>query len=321
MIKTAIAALGICALVGSASAQAQSYPDRPIKLVVGFSPGGGSDTTARLLATALGTRLGQPIVVENRPGANTIIATQYVASQPADGYTLLFTSASFAINPSLQKLSYDSDRDFAPVALVDTIPLLLVTNLDVPAKSVGELIDLAKKQPGKLSYASFGLGSAAHLASEQLLAMTGTEMVHVPYKGSAPALADVMGGQVTMMMPGIGSAASLVKGGKVRALAVSGSKRATGMPDVPTIAEAGVTGFDVVTWEAILAPAGTPPAIVARLNGALREVLATPAIRDQMIQMGMEPDGTKSPSEVTAYIKREEQKFSTLIRERHIEAK
>ncbi|WP_427185132.1 tripartite tricarboxylate transporter substrate binding protein [Bordetella bronchialis] len=321
MIKTAIAALGMCALVGSASAQAQSYPDRPIKLVVGFSPGGGSDTTARLLATALGTRLGQPIVVENRPGANTIIATQYVASQPADGYTLLFTSASFAINPSLQKLSYDSDRDFAPVALVDTIPLLLVTNLDVPAKSVGELIDLAKKQPGKLSYASFGLGSAAHLASEQLLAMTGTEMVHVPYKGSAPALADVMGGQVTMMMPGIGSAASLVKGGKVRALAVSGSKRATGMPDVPTIAEAGVTGFDVVTWEAILAPAGTPAAIVARLNGALREVLATPAIRDQMIQMGMEPDGTKSPSEVTAYIKREEQKFSTLIRERHIEAK
>ncbi|ANN71712.1 tripartite tricarboxylate transporter substrate binding protein [Bordetella bronchialis] len=321
MIKTAIAALGMCALVGSASAQAQSYPDRPIKLVVGFSPGGGSDTTARLLATALGTRLGQPIVVENRPGANTIIATQYVASQPADGYTLLFTSASFAINPSLQKLSYDSDRDFAPVALVDTIPLLLVTNLDVPAKSVGELIDLAKKQPGKLSYASFGLGSAAHLASEQLLAMTGTEMVHVPYKGSAPALADVMGGQVTMMMPGIGSAASLVKGGKVRALAVSGSKRATGMPDVPTIAEAGVTGFDVVTWEAILAPAGTPAAIVTKLNGALREVLATPAIRDQMIQMGMEPDGTKSPSEVTAYIKREEQKFSTLIRERHIEAK
>ncbi|ANN66633.1 tripartite tricarboxylate transporter substrate binding protein [Bordetella bronchialis] len=321
MIKTAIAALGMCALVGSASAQAQSYPDRPIKLVVGFSPGGGSDTTARLLATALGTRLGQPIVVENRPGANTIIATQYVASQPADGYTLLFTSASFAINPSLQKLSYDSDRDFAPVALVDTIPLLLVSNLDVPAKSVGELIDLAKKQPGKLSYASFGLGSAAHLASEQLLAMTGTEMVHVPYKGSAPALADVMGGQVTMMMPGIGSAASLVKGGKVRALAVSGSKRATGMPDVPTIAEAGVTGFDVVTWEAILAPAGTPAAIVTKLNGALREVLATPAIRDQMIQMGMEPDGTKSPSEVTAYIKREEQKFSTLIRERHIEAK
>ncbi|OZI66691.1 tripartite tricarboxylate transporter substrate binding protein [Bordetella genomosp. 11] len=321
MIKSAMAVLSLCALVGVGNAQAQSYPERPIKLVVGFSPGGGSDTTARLLATALGAKLGQPIVVENRPGANTIIATQYVAGQPADGYTLLFTSASFAINPALQKLTYDSDRDFAPVALVDTIPLLLVTNLEVPVKSVGELIDLAKKQPGKLSYASFGIGSAAHLASEQLLAMTGTDMVHVPYKGSAPALADVMGGQVTMMMPGIGSAASLVKGGKLRALAVSGSKRATGMPDVPTIAEAGVAGFDVVTWEAILAPAGTPPAVVAKLNSALREVLAMPAIRDQMIQMGVEPDGTKSPAEVAAYITSEGKKFSTLIRERHIEAK
>lgn len=322
MMKAVMAAMGMCAVIGSASVQAQpqTYPDRPIKLVVGFSPGGGSDTTARLLASALSAKLKQPIVVENRPGANTIIATQFVAGQAADGYTLLFTSASFAINPALQKLTYKTDGDFAPIALVDTIPLLLVTNLDVPAKSVAQLLALAKEQPGKLSYASFGVGSAAHLASEQLLAMTGTEMVHVPYKGSAPALADVMGGQVTMMMPGIGSAATLVKGGRLRALAVSGSKRATSMPDIPTIAESGVPGFDVVTWEAVLAPAGTPAAIVARLNSAIREVLATPAIREQMLQIGVEPDGSKSPAEVSAFIHGEAEKFERLVRERHIEA-
>jgi tripartite-type tricarboxylate transporter receptor subunit TctC len=319
MIKATVVALGLCALATAGNVNAQSYPDRPIKLVVGFSPGGGSDTTARILATSLGAKLGQTVVVENRPGANTIIATQYVASQPADGYTLLYTSASFAINPALQKLTY-SNSDFTPVALADTIPLVLVTNADTPVRSVGELVDLAKKQPGKLSYASFGIGSAAHLASEQLLAMTKTEMIHVPYKGSAPALADVMGGQVTMMMPGLGSAASLVKGGKIRALAVSGSKRATAMPDVPTIAEAGEPGFDVQTWEAVLVPAGTPATVVAKLNTALREILAQPAIRDQLIQMGVEPDGSKSPAEVSAFMESEAKKFSTLIRERHIEA-
>jgi len=316
---------GVCAAAtflgaACAPAQAQPYPNRSIKLVVGFAPGGGSDAVARLLATGLGEKLGQSIVVENRPGANTIIATQHVKGQPADGYTLLYTSASFVINPSLQEVNYDFDKDFASVALVDSIPLLLVTNNKVPAKSVKELVAYAKRQPEKLSYASFGVGSAAHLASEQLLALTGMDMVHVPYKGSAPGLVDVMGGQVTMMMPGIGSAVNLVKDGKLTALAVSSSKRASVMPDVPTIAESGVPGFELVTWETVQAPAGTPPAIVAQLNTAIREVLATPSMVERMIQLGVEPESTKSPDDVAKFIRSEADKFQGIIRDRRIEA-
>ena len=233
-------------------AQKDTWPSKPLRIVVPYPPGGSSDIIARSISTVLQDSLKQTVIVDNKPGANTILATQYVRSKPADGYTLLFTSASFAINPSLQKLNFDIYKDFAPVALVDTVPLLLVTNNDVPAKSVRELVALAKSQPKKFNYASFGAGSAAHLATEQLLQMTGTEMVHIPYKGSGPALVDVMGGQVTMMMPGIGSAVNLAKEGKVRALAVSSAKRSSSMPEVPTIAESGVPGFELVTWEAIL---------------------------------------------------------------------
>lgn len=316
----AVLAAGALLGIQCEQAQAQSYPERPIKLVVGFAPGGGSDAVARLLATGLGEKLGQSVVVENRPGANTIIATQYVKSQPADGYTLLYTSASFVINPALQEVNYDVERDFSPVALVDSIPLLMVVNTQVPAKSVEEFVAYAKGQPNKLSYASFGLGSAAHLASEQLLARTGMEMVHVPYKGSAPGLVDVMGGQVTMMMPGIGSAVNLVKEGKLRALAVSSSKRASVMPDVPTIAESGVDGYELVTWETVQVPAGTPAEIVVKLNAAIRETLATPEVRERMIKMGVEPEGMKSPDEVAKFISSEAAKFGSIIRERRIEA-
>jgi tripartite-type tricarboxylate transporter receptor subunit TctC len=318
----AVASLAISAVFGSACAQAQAqpYPNRPITLVVGFAPGGGSDAVARLLGVSLSAKLGQQIVVDNKPGANTMIATQYVRSRPADGYTLLFTSASFAINPALQKLNFDIYKDFTPVALVDTVPLLLVTNNAVPARSVRELISLAKAKQGKLTYATFGAGSAAHLASELLLSMTGTDMVHVPYKGSAPALVDVMGGQVDIMLPGIGSAVNLAKEGKVRALAVSSSKRASAMPDIPTIAESGVPGFELVTWETIQAPAGTPPEIVARLNTAIREILATPELRAQMIKLGVEPESTKTPAEVAKFVRSEAEKFAKLIRDRNIKS-
>jgi tripartite-type tricarboxylate transporter receptor subunit TctC len=321
---TTLSALVMAAALpfGTTRAQAQpgaeTYPARPVTLVVGFAPGGGSDAVARVLAQALGTKLGQQVIVDNKPGANTILATQYVRSRPADGYTLLFTSASFAINPSLQKLNFDIDKDFAPIALVDTVPLLLVTNNDVPAKSVQELVALAKSQPKKLNYASFGSGSAGHLATELLLQMTGTDMVHVPYKGSGPALVDVMGGQVAMMMPGIGSAVNLAKEGKVRALAVSSAKRSSSMPEVPTIAESGVPGFELVTWEAILAPAGTPPAVQSRLNAALREVVAAPAVREQLVKLGVEPDATKTPAEVGSFIRSEADRFGKLIRSRNI---
>lgn len=299
---------------------AQSFPNKPIKLYVGFPPGGGSDALARLVGGAMPGRLNQQIVVDNKPGVNTILATEYVKSQPADGYTLLFVSASFAINPSLYKLSYDIEKDLTPVGLVAMVPLLMVTYPSSGVGSVNELLAMAKKQPGKLTFASFGTGSAAHLAGEMLNSMTGSDLLHVPYKGSAPALADVMGGRITMMMPGIGSAIALAREGKLRALAVSTAKRATGAPEIPTVAESGVPGFDVSTWESIQAPGGTPPDVVSRLNAALREVTANAEIRAKMVAMGFEPEGARSPAETVAFIRNERNKFAKLVKERNIKA-
>ena len=311
-----------CALAMFAAlpAAAQSFPNKPIKLFVGFPPGGGSDTLARLVGGAMSSRLGQQVVVDNKPGANTIVATEYVKGQPADGYTLLFVSASFAINPSLYKLSYDIEKDLTPVGLVAIVPLLMVTHPGSGITSVNELLAMAKKQPGKLTYASFGIGSAAHLAGEMLNSETGTDMLHVPFKGSAPALADVMGGRITMMMPGIGSAISLAREGKLRAIAVSTAKRASGAPEIPTIAESGVPGFDIGTWESIQAPAGTLPEVVARLNAALREVTATSDIRAKMVALGFEAEGARSPAETAQFIRNERNKFAKLVKERNIKA-
>jgi tripartite-type tricarboxylate transporter receptor subunit TctC len=313
-------ALAFVLLAEAGGAAAQTYPVKSIRLFVGFPPGGGSDALARLLGAALPEKLSQQVIVDNRPGANTIVATEYVKSQPADGYTLLFVSASFSINPSLYKLTYDIEKDFSPVTIVAIVPLLLITHPSLPVKNVQELIALAKRQPGKLNYASFGIGSAAHLAGEMLASMTGTDMVHVPYKGSAPAVADVMGGRVGMMLPGIGSAINLAKEGKLKALAVSTAKRATGAPDIPTIAESGIPGFDVATWESIQAPAGTPPEAIARLNASIRDVVAGPDLRQKMINLGFEPDAAKSPAETAQFIRSERQKWARLVKERNIKA-
>ncbi len=314
----AVALIFLAALFGAGTAWAQAYPAKPIKLIVGFPAGGGSDALARILGAALTEKLGQQIVVDNKPGANTIVAAQYVLTQPADGYTLLFVSASFAINPSLYKLTYDIEKDYTAVAVVAIVPLLLITNNNVPAQTVKDLIAMAKARPGKLTYASFGIGSAAHLAGEMLLSMTGADMVHVPYKGSAPAVADVIGGRVTMMLPGIGSAINLAREGKLKGLAVSTGKRAQGAPDIPTIAETGVPGFDVATWESIQAPAGTPPDVVAKLNAAIREVVASSELRQKMINLGFEPDAMKSPAEAAQFVRSEMNRWGKLVRERNI---
>jgi len=312
-----LSALAALATLASPVAFAQ-YPNKPIKLIVGFPPGGGSDAAARLTGAALSEKLGQPVVVENKAGANTILATQFVQQQPADGYTLLFVSASFAINPSLYKLPYDPEKDFTQVGLVAVVPLILIANNDVPVKNVGELVALAKSQPGKLTYASFGQGSAAHLAGEMFCAMTGTEIVHVPFKGSGPAITELLGGRVTMMFPGIGSAMPLVKDGKLKGLAVSTGKRVATAPNIPTVAEAGVAGFEIATWESIQAPAGTPPEIVAKLNAAMKEVLASKELREKLIALGLEPDGTKSPAETAQFVRAEMRKFAKLVKERNI---
>jgi tripartite-type tricarboxylate transporter receptor subunit TctC len=312
-----IALLAVAGLAGAGTALAQ-YPNKPIKLIVGFPPGGGSDAAARLTAAALGDKLGQPVIVENKAGANTIVGTQFVQSQPADGYTLLFVSASFAINPSLYKLPYDPVKDFVPVTLVATVPLLLITHNDVPVKNVAELVALAKSQPGKLTYASFGQGSAAHLAGEMFCAMTGTEILHVPFKGSGPAITELLGGRVTMFFPGIGSAMPLVKDGKLKGLAVSTANRVAAAPEIPTVTESAVPGFVITTWESIQAPAGTPPEVVAKLNAALKEVLATKELREKLIALGLEPDGQKSPAETGQFIRAEMQKFGKLVKDRNI---
>jgi len=315
--------IGLIGLLGGSLANAQSpagasYPIKPVRMIVGFPAGGGSDALARLLSGALTERFGQSFLVENRPGANTIVATEYVRTQPADGYTLLFVSASVAINPSLYKLSYDAERDFSPVSIVAIVPLLLVTPNSVPAKNVMELFALARAQPGKLSYASFGQGSSAHLAAEMLLLATGTDMIHVPYKGSAPAIQDVLGGRITMMVPGIGSAIHLAREGKLRALAVSTAKRIPGAPDVPTIAESGIPGFDVATWESVQVPTGTPGEIIARLNTAIREVIAGSELRQKMVALGFEPDATRTPAESAQFIRAERLKWGRVVKERNI---
>lgn len=313
LLHIALAAFALAA--GPVFAQ---YPNKPIKLIVGFPPGGGSDAAARLTGAALSEKLGQPVVVENKAGANTILATQYVQQQPADGYTLLFVSASFAINPSLYKLPYDPEKDFTQIGLVALVPLLLIASNEVPAKNVAELVALAKSQPGKLTYASFGQGSAAHLAGEMFCAMTGTEIVHVPFKGSGPAITELLGGRVTMMFPGIGSAMPLVKDGKLKGLAVSTGKRVATAPQIPTVAEAGVAGFEIATWESIQAPAGTPAEVVAKLNAAMKEVLATKELREKLVALGLEPDGTKSPAETAQFVRAEMRKFAKLVKDRNI---
>ena len=316
----ATAALTFSAVFGVTCLQAQAYPNRPIKLIVGFPPGGSSDATARLLAIALSEKLGQPVVVENKAGANTVIATQYVRSQPADGYTLFSVSSSFAINPALQKLNYNIYKDFTPVALLGIIPLWIVTPNQVPAKTVAELVSLAKSKPGQLPYASYGAGSAGHLASELLLSMTKTSMIHVPYKGTGPAIVDVMGGQVTMMMPTVASSLSLVQEGKLRAIAVSSSKRVSAAPDVPTIAESGVPGYELVAWESIQVAAGTPPDIVFRLSTVIRDIVASPDFREKLVKLGIEPETKMAANDVAKFIRSEAEKFEKVISERNIKA-
>ena len=297
---------------------AQGFPNKPIKLIVGFPPGGGSDAAARIAGAALAEKLGQPVVVENKAGANTILATQFVGSQPADGYTLLFVSASFAINPSLYKLTYDPEKDFTPVGLVALVPLMLITGPEVPINSVKDLVAMAKAKPGEVTYASFGTGSAGHLAGELFCSMTGTNMQHIPFKGSAPAIADVMGGRVTVMFPGIGSAVPLVNGGKLKALAVTTAQRASSSPNVPTVEESGVPGYVVSTWESIIAPAGTPADVVAKLNKALAEVMATKEVREKMVALGLEPDGTKNPAQTAQFIRAEMAKWAKVVKERGV---
>ena len=296
-------------------ALAQAWPSKPIKWVVPFAPGGTTDILARTVGEKLGAALGQPVIVENRPGAGGGVGADFVAKSPPDGYTLVGgTISTHAINASLYKsLPYDPVRDFVPITLIARLPNLLVINPNVPAKNVAELVTLMKANPGKYTFASSGNGTSQHLSGELFKSIAGVDMQHVPYKGSPPALQDVVGGQVTMTFDNITTALPLAKAGNLRALAVTTAQRSAVAPEIPTMAEAGLPGYEIGSWQGVFAPAGTPPEIVRRLNMEIVRILKSPEVHDKLIALGAEPVGN-SVDEFTAMVKSEVVKWADVVK-------
>ncbi len=321
-----ITLLGIAAIwsvIWPLTAQAQTgYPDRPITLIVPYAPGGGNDVMARAVAEPMAKILGQPLVIENRGGGGGSIGTRQLAKAPADGYTLgLGGTGTLAIDPSLYpNVGYDPRKDFAPVGLIATSPLIILVSEGVAARNVPELIALARTQPGKLNYASAGSGSGIHLGTVLFAETAGIDLTHIPYKGSGPALTDLLGGHVQIYFSSLPPAVGLVKDGKLRALGVTSLTRSPSFPDVPTVAEQGMPGFEAVLHYGIVAPAGTPRPIIEKLNTALRVALSDPAVNNHLATEGAEPLPT-SPEEYAADIDREEAKWSTLVKKSGAAAK
>ena len=299
---------------------AQTWPNKPVRIIVPYPPGGVGDTFTRSLAQQLSERLGQPVLIENKPGASQIIGAELAAKAAPDGYTLFLGSVtSLAINVrSQKKLPYDPARDFAPVSLCFASPLYLVVNPTLPASSVAELIALARAKPGQLTFASVGQGGSLHLAGELFKSMTGVDMTHIPYKGSAPALADVMGGQVSMIFDVGVSALPQVRAGKLRALAITAGRRSEGTPEYPTIAEAGVPGYEASIWFGIVAPAGTPAPVVARLSREIAQIVRTPAIRERFVPLGLDLIGG-TPEEFAATMRSEIPKWARVLQDARVE--
>jgi tripartite-type tricarboxylate transporter receptor subunit TctC len=318
---TTLVASCIAAVV-AIPALAQDYPTRPITLIVPYAAGGGNDVMARIVADKMSAALGQPIVVENRGGAGGSIATRAVAHAAADGYTLgLGGTGTLAIDPTLYpNVGYDPRKDFAPVGLIATSALVVLVNPSVPAKTIPELIALAKQEPGKLNYASAGVGSGIHLGAELFAFMAGIKLTHIPYKGSAPALTDLLGGHVAIYFSSLPPAIGLVQDGKVRALAVTGPERSKIFPDLPTVAEAALPGYAAVLHYGIVAPAGTPKPIVDKLAAALRVAIALPDVQRRIAADGAEVMGM-TPEEYAADIDREETKWSDIVRRSGAQAK
>jgi len=311
-------ALGATALATPA-AFAQAYPNRPVTLVVPFPPGGGTDTGGRVIAEQLARRWGQPVVVENKGGAAGQIGADYVAKSRADGYTLLLGNiGTQAINPSLYaKLPYDADKAFAPISLVAELPLAMMVNPSVAAKTPAEFIALAKAQPGKLSYSSSGAGGAPHLAAEMFKDQTGSFILHVPYRGGGPAIADLLAGHVQLSFMTALEASGHIKAGKLRALAVTGDKRLPALPEVPTLGEGALPGFNAISWIGLLAPAGTPPDVVDKVAADIRAVLADEAVKARFAGLGGVPRAT-SPQEFGRLIAADKARYAQIIRSRKI---
>jgi tripartite-type tricarboxylate transporter receptor subunit TctC len=300
-----------------AVALAQAYPSKPVRLVVPYSPGGGADNAARILATRLSTALGQTVVIDNRPGGSGMIGAQAVAQAEPDGYTVLYDASAFAVNPALRKMAFDPAKDLVPVSLAVTVPNIFVVPPNAPYKTVQEFVDYARKNPGKLTYASYGAGSAAHLIGELLKARAGIDLLHVPYKGGAPALTDLMGGQVDSYFSNAASGMSYVKSGKLRALAVTSAKRMTAMPDVPTLAESGFKDFEVLEWNGFFVPKGTPNDVVARLAKEVQAAVKDPATRQKLQGLGLDPVGS-TPEEFGKFVQSEMTRWAGLVKSNHI---
>ena len=314
-LAAVLVAVSLASAIGAAVAQTP-YPKGPVRMIVPFPPGGPTDITARTLGMRLGEVLGQPIVVENRPGARGFIGIEAAARAPADGHTLLLASiGAIAINPVLYpKVPYDVFRDFAPVSLLVTVPIVVVVNPGVPVRTVPELIDYARRNPGKLAYGSAGSGGSTHLVAEMFKARAGVDILHVPYKGSAPAVADLVGGQVQLMFDTLLTATPHIKSGRLRLVAAATAARLEAFPDTPTIAEAGLAGFDGASWFCLLVPAKTPPEIVERLSRDLARVVREPAVRARLVEQGAEPVGG-TPEELAAFIRAEQAKWGAVVRE------
>jgi tripartite-type tricarboxylate transporter receptor subunit TctC len=306
--------VGALAVLLAAPAAAQDYPSRPVKIIVSYAPGGSNDVVARVIAPELQKELGQSFIVENRAGASGTIGADMVAKSPTDGYTLFMGAGAHALAPSLfKKLPYDITKDFAPISLAATSTYVLALNPSVPAATVPELIALLKSKPGQLNYASAGKGTPLHLAAELFKSKTGTDIVHVPYGGDTPALNDLLAGTVQLAFMSVASTAPQIRAGKLRALAVTSARRSDALPDLPTLGELGIAGYDVGTWWGLLAPAGTPDAVVGKLNAAMRKAVALPQTKERFAPLGLDPR-SDSPTEFAAFIKEEVVRYAAIAK-------
>ena len=314
----ACAALCVATFVlgaGSAPVVAQKYPDKLVRLIVPFAPGGGTDVLGRFVAAKLSDSLGVSVVIENRGGAGGTIGAEIAARAAPDGYTMLFTSASYTFNPSLYtKLGYDPLKDFTPITLVAMVPHLLVVHPSLPVKNVKELIALARQRPGQIFFASGGTGSSVHLAAALFIAMTRLDMTHVPYKGGGPAITGVLSGEASVMFPTMQSVMPLVKSGRLQALAISTATRSPALPEIPTIAEAGVPGYNATGWYGMLAPTGTPQAVIDRLNAEVVKILTTPELKERLASEGAVAVGN-TPAQFDKFIRDEIGKWAKIIRD------
>jgi tripartite-type tricarboxylate transporter receptor subunit TctC len=312
------ASIALAAALGcmfSSLAMPQAYPSKPIRVIIPFPPGGPSDIIARITSQKLSTAMGQNFVPENRPGAGGMMGADVVAKSAADGYTVLITSLPFTITPSLySKVPYNATRDFIPVTLIASEPMLLVTHPSVPAMNLKELIALAKAQPGKLNYGSAGSGSSAHMATEYFMMLAGVKMTHVPYKGGGPAMADLLGGQLSLLIEAMPLVLPYVKQGRVKAIAISGTKRAPSLPDTPTFEELGLRGYEMTTWTGMWVPAGTPKEVVTRLQQQVANALGSSDVKERLAELGAEGVGN-SPAQFDTFVQAEIAKWGKVVRE------